>query len=189
MKPAGITNKRKQAVSSSSNVAQMSPSAASSWPSEKLPVELFSIIISFLPRSSIQNMRLVNREFERKVSEYLFRVVVVPFRPEIYGIHPEPLQGQEVEAIEEDVRRGSIMLQDKGMRVFEGFGRHILRFAMSMSCLSSDLLQLNILQVLNSMKLSWLDPQSKVTRKLSPRSGVSIAGHSRNTIDMRSLKD
>jgi len=58
-------------------------------------------------------MRLVNKEFEEKVSEYLFRVVVVPFKPEIYGITPEPSHASQA-------RQGSVMLQDKGMRVFQG---------------------------------------------------------------------
>lgn len=59
-------------------------------------------------------MRLVNHDFEQKVSEHLFRVVVVPFRPEIYGI-----SGASDPRVTE--RLGAVMLQDKGMRVFEGF--------------------------------------------------------------------
>lgn len=99
------------------------------WPHNRLPVEIFTIIIGNLPRSNIQNMRLVNKEFEEKVSEYLFRVVVVPFKPEIYGIAPEPALGLPVLTI---ARGGStVMLQDKGMRVFQGFGRRIRKFAMS----------------------------------------------------------
>lgn len=92
----------------------------SGWVSNKIPVEIFNLIIIHLPRSTIQNMRLVNREFEAKVSEYLFKYVVVPFRPEIYGINSEPPNPQS-----------SVMLQDKGMRIFQGFGRHIKHFAMS----------------------------------------------------------
>jgi len=85
------------------------------WPPQALPVELFTLIIEYLPRSNIQSMRLVNKEFEQKVSEYLFTVVVVPFKPEIYGINPEPaLSGTPVS-------QGAILLQDKGMRVFQGY--------------------------------------------------------------------
>lgn len=65
-------------------------------------------------------MRLVNREFEQKVSEYLFRVVVVPFKPEIYGINPEPALSGSLQ--------GSVMLQDKGMRVFQGYAQPICPF-------------------------------------------------------------
>ncbi|TVY54482.1 hypothetical protein LCER1_G002520 [Lachnellula cervina] len=93
------------------------------WPKDALPVELFVLILKHLPRSNIQIMRLVNREFEQKVSEYLFRVVVVPFKPEIYGINPEPALSGSLQ--------GSVMLQDKGMRVFQGYGHRIKKFAMS----------------------------------------------------------
>ncbi|RFU31032.1 hypothetical protein B7463_g5339, partial [Scytalidium lignicola] len=97
-----------------------------SWPAEKIPVEIFNLIISHLPRTTIQNMRLVNKEFEEKVTSYLFRTVVVPFKSEIYGIASEI--GPDLETASP---RGSVMLQDRGMRVFQGFGRHILQFAMS----------------------------------------------------------
>lgn len=79
------------------------------WKPNKVPVEIFNLIIQYLPRSTIQDMRLVSREFEANVSEYLFKYVVVPFRPEIYGILSEPSTSQS-----------SIMLQDKGMRIFQG---------------------------------------------------------------------
>ena len=102
------------------------------WPVGQLPVELFELIISYLPRSSIQSMRRVNKEFENKVSAYLFKVVVVPFKPEIYGITPEPtLAGYSESQRANEMLQGSVMLQDKGMRVFQGFGGHIKKFAMS----------------------------------------------------------
>ncbi|KAH6681832.1 hypothetical protein B0J14DRAFT_648254 [Halenospora varia] len=101
------------------------------WPEQRLPVEIFTLIISYLPRSNIQNMRLVNKEFEEKVSEYLFKVVVVPFKPEIYGIAPESSHGGILENGASDSLQGAVMLQDKGMRVFQGFGRRIRKFAMS----------------------------------------------------------
>ncbi|KAF7856137.1 uncharacterized protein EAF02_011396 [Botrytis sinoallii] len=100
-------------------VMTMTTSQAS-WPPNKVPVEIFNLIIMNLPRSSIHSMRLVNHEFEANVSEYLFKYVVVPFRPEIYGIASEP-----------STSHSSILLQDKGMRIFQGFGRHIRHFAMS----------------------------------------------------------
>jgi hypothetical protein len=78
-------------------------------------------------------MRGVNKEFENKVSAYLFKVVVVPFKPEIYGITPEAtLAGiSKCQTRANEVLQGSVMLQDKGMRVFQGFGGHIKKFAMS----------------------------------------------------------
>ncbi len=73
-------------------------------------------------------MRLVNREFELKVSDNLFRAVVVPFHPELYGIHDSFNQLNEPTSRNDS---GAVMLRDKGMRVFEGFGRYISRFALS----------------------------------------------------------
>jgi hypothetical protein len=79
-------------------------------------------------------MRLVNKEFEKKVAHDLFQTVVVPFSPEIYGIAEEPTNGnRHLSSDEGDIVPGkvAVMLQDKGMRVFEGFGEHIHRFGMS----------------------------------------------------------
>jgi len=79
-------------------------------------------------------MRLVNKEFEEKVAHDLFQTVVVPFSPEIYGIAEEPTNGSRQSSSDQrDVLQGkaAVMLQDKGMRVFQGFGRHIQRFGMS----------------------------------------------------------
>jgi hypothetical protein len=100
---------------------------------EVLPIELYELIASYLPRSSILNMRLVNKEFDKSVSGYLFKTVVVPFKPEIYGILPEPrLAGiADAQNRANEMLQGSVMVQDKGMRVFQGFGRHIRKFAMS----------------------------------------------------------
>lgn len=90
-----------------------------------IPTEIFHQIAGYLPRSSVKNMRLVNHEFEEKVSALFFRTVVVPFRPEIYGITECTGEVSKV------VPGPAVMLQDKGMRVFQGFGKHIRRFAMS----------------------------------------------------------
>lgn len=97
-------------------------------------MEIFSLIISYLSRSNVQNMRLVNKEFEEKVAHDLFQTVVVPFSPEIYGIAEEPTIGSrqpgndEREAVQSNA---AVMIQDRGMRVFQGFGRHIQKFGMS----------------------------------------------------------
>ncbi len=104
------------------------------WPKDRIPVEIFSLIISYLSRSAVQRMRLVNKEFEKKVAHDLFQTVVVPFSPEIYGIAEEPINGsRQTSSDERDVIVGkvAVMLQDKGMRIFEGFGEHIHRFGMS----------------------------------------------------------
>lgn len=101
------------------------------WPAGALPIEIFNLILNYLPRSSVQTMRLVNKEFESKVSHYLFKVVVLPFRPEIYGISPGPELAASQYVPMDNVLRDAVKLQHKGMKVFQGFGRKIIKFAMS----------------------------------------------------------
>ena len=56
------------------------------WPQSKVPLEVFEGIASYLSRDDLLNMRLVNSEFEKKVSGRVFRAVVVPFNPAIYAM-------------------------------------------------------------------------------------------------------
>ncbi|KAG8528786.1 uncharacterized protein KY384_006474 [Bacidia gigantensis] len=113
------------------------------WPTDSLPVEVFNTITSYLPRESLQAMRLVNAEFERKTSNKLFHTVVVPFRSEIYGMMTHQ---DESQAPSRSVRKGKGKQKAKltlasadtadrtihdGMKVFEAWGPHIRRFAMA----------------------------------------------------------
>lgn len=132
---ASLSNVRDNTIGESSRMGAekvlSSPTPRTRWPAHQLPVEIFDEIISYLPRSTVKNMRMVNKEFEKKVSSTFFQVVVVPFRPEIYGIAPDPPLGGSRPGREDEMPQGAIMLQDKGMRVFHGFGGHIKKFAMS----------------------------------------------------------
>ena len=56
------------------------------WPKDNLPLEVFHNIAGYLSRDDLLQMRMVNKEFERKTSNIIFHTVVVPFRPEIYGM-------------------------------------------------------------------------------------------------------
>ena len=56
------------------------------WPKDSLPLEVFYNIAGYLSRDDLLQMRLVDTEFERKASNIVFNTVVVPFRPEIYGM-------------------------------------------------------------------------------------------------------
>ncbi|PTB72530.1 hypothetical protein M440DRAFT_1384567 [Trichoderma longibrachiatum ATCC 18648] len=87
----------------------------------QLPVEIFELITRYLTRAEIQTLRLVCREFEAKVSAQYFRNVVVPFRSELYT----SLDRDENTVI-------ASRLFSNGMRIFESFGPHILRFALSL---------------------------------------------------------
>lgn len=69
------------------------------WPKDSLPLEVFHNIAGHLSRDDLLQMRMVNSEFERKTSNIVFHTVVVPFRPEIYGmmIHDGPALDTEID--------------------------------------------------------------------------------------------
>lgn len=123
------------------------------WLSGEMPVELFETITQHLSRDDIKSMRLVNKEFERGVSNSLFKTVVVPFNTELYHmIEQDKSAKRDFKGKRRaddpnntfiDLERGSLQwknaMEDKedkvyrghGLRVFEGFGNHIRRFGMS----------------------------------------------------------
>ncbi|KAF4451897.1 f-box containing protein [Fusarium austroafricanum] len=94
------------------------------WPKNEIPVEIFEIIISYLTRLEVRCLRLVCKEFEDKVSAQYFRNVVVPFKSELYS----KLDRDENGAL----KRTSSALLSNGMRIFQSFGIHIRRFALSL---------------------------------------------------------
>jgi hypothetical protein len=109
------------------------------WPENVLPTEVFDNVIGNLARDDIRQMRLVNHEFEKKVSNSLFRRVVVPFRPEIYGLivkKDKPVKTVDVKGkgkakelpFEEDTTGKDV---HDGMKVFQAWGPHINQFAMA----------------------------------------------------------
>lgn len=85
-----------------------------------IPVEIFDIILSHLSRSDARTLRLVCREFEEKVSSHYFRNVVVPFKAELYSRHDDGVTGLKPHGF------------SSGIRIFQSFGPHILRFALSL---------------------------------------------------------
>ncbi|OLN97426.1 hypothetical protein CCHL11_01192 [Colletotrichum chlorophyti] len=101
------------------------------WPAAQIPVEIFDEITTYLSRADAKNLRLVNHEFDRMVSAKYFRNVVVPFRAELY-------KGRQLNATrsengdEDQVTDGKDTLFSSGMRIFQSFGEHILRFALSL---------------------------------------------------------
>lgn len=94
------------------------------WPCDRLPVEIFEIITTHLTRFEVRSLRLVCREFEAKVSAQYFRNVVVPFKSELYST-----LGHDINGV---LNRTSSALLSNGMRIFESFGPHIWRFALSL---------------------------------------------------------
>ncbi|KPM43543.1 hypothetical protein AK830_g3001 [Neonectria ditissima] len=103
---------------------QHSGPTKATWPSERIPVEIFEIITSHLSRFEVRSLRLVCSEFEAKVSAQYFRNVVVPFKSELYS----SLARDETGAL----KHSSSALFSNGMRIFQSFGPHILRFALSL---------------------------------------------------------
>lgn len=127
------------------------------WPKDSLPLEVFHSIASHLSRDDLLQMRMVNSEFERKTSNIVFHTVVVPFRPEIYGmmIHDGPALDTKIDVKGKGkaegkadpnpcrIRRADPLLPDvygpvepemtvhDGMKVFEAWGPHIRKFAMA----------------------------------------------------------
>ncbi|KAM3422958.1 hypothetical protein BST61_g438 [Cercospora zeina] len=59
------------------------------WPDNRIPMEIFDLITAFLSRDDVKSMRLVNKDFEEKVSANLFASAVVPFNTELYDMIEE----------------------------------------------------------------------------------------------------
>ncbi|KAL8780972.1 MAG: hypothetical protein Q9213_006223 [Squamulea squamosa] len=125
--------------------------------SQCLPVEIFELVGSFLPRDSIQSMRLVNRDFERKISCFAFKSVVVPFKLKIYetastemstkamGKQKEIISGPEY-MMTRSIHRVTYNPRENhvkdGMRVFEEWGPEIKKFALTFEVAEEDLTKL-----------------------------------------------
>lgn len=136
---------REFAPASQSLLTKYSPG----WPMHALPTELFEKIAGDLARDDILNMRLVNHEFEKKVSGFLFKAVVVPFQRQIYGIttrkaihkqesvwyDDEDTDEENEEENERKARNQHIKPRGgddyDGMEVFKAWGPHIKKFAIS----------------------------------------------------------
>lgn len=130
------------------------------WPQTRTPVEVFEAIGERLSRDDLLRMRLVNHEFEKKISGRIFKSVVVPFQPDIYGmldgdtgrialrLKGEEENGTNFEPRQNSTHDGHGRVTDlefvsevssgniprptpDGMEIFKGWGRHIKQFAMS----------------------------------------------------------
>ncbi|KAF2277226.1 uncharacterized protein EI97DRAFT_432825 [Westerdykella ornata] len=118
------------------------PNNCPGWPPGRMPTELYELVASYLNRDDIKSMRLVCREFDRHVSQVLFKTVVVPFNAEIYGMIREQkaaLNGKLDDLSWSNGEDDSYYL-GHGLNVFKGFGKHILRFGMSFE-VSEEMLQ------------------------------------------------
>ncbi|KAI6908104.1 hypothetical protein KC334_g4755 [Hortaea werneckii] len=69
------------------------------WPVGTVPKEIFDMVTGNLTREDVKNMRLVNKEFEGKVSSSLFYSSVVPFNTELYDMISSDAKNSSRQAI------------------------------------------------------------------------------------------
>ncbi|KAF2085553.1 hypothetical protein K490DRAFT_2194, partial [Saccharata proteae CBS 121410] len=96
------------------------------WPPGRFPTELYEEIASYLSYDDVKSMRLVCREFDRHVSQVLFRTVVV----NSYSIDLD----QSVSLppfLSWTNGHDSNAFDVHGLKVFKMFGPHIIQFGMS----------------------------------------------------------
>ncbi|KAL8824430.1 MAG: hypothetical protein Q9191_005061 [Dirinaria sp. TL-2023a] len=98
-----------------------------------LPVEVFEKIGALLSRDDLLRMRLVNHEFEKKISGYVFKSVVVPFKPDLYGmsIAGTGRIALRPSKVGNDTDGHTPDQAPDGMEIFKSWGHHIKKFAMS----------------------------------------------------------
>ncbi|EGY23170.1 uncharacterized protein VDAG_04608 [Verticillium dahliae VdLs.17] len=102
------------------------------WPANAIPMELFIEITSFLSRSDVENLRAVNKEFELKLASQYFRNVVVPFNAELYTAQSNEARDGDHQAATAQTLSHADSILSNGMRIFQSFGHHIVRFALSL---------------------------------------------------------
>lgn len=146
----------------STSIAVVLPSADGSqshgWPAERIPVEIFNLIIQHLPREAVQMMRLVNREFDAKLADIYFKSVVVPFRPEFEALYGSLnidrgssskerkiglvfSNSNDMNSPANDTFHASANdgVLSAGYRVFEQFGDKMRKFALALELNEKDL--------------------------------------------------
>lgn len=90
------------------------------WPASSLPLETFEVVAADLSRDDLLNLRMVNQEFEKKVSSRVFRAVVIPFNPDIYAMSSDniakiALPASKGKGRENDKGKGKEMATNEGI--------------------------------------------------------------------------
>ncbi|KAH9909854.1 hypothetical protein F4778DRAFT_20873 [Xylariomycetidae sp. FL2044] len=108
------------------------------WPSWSVPLELLVYIAQHLDRKDLGSMRLVNREFNAKLSSYYLRHLVLHFGPKVCTVDTGlPLQGWS-----RPIDVTSRLRQS--FSVFDNFGTEIRRFGLSLDMTEYDLVTPNV---------------------------------------------
>ena len=106
---------------------------------KELPVEIFEHIARYCSHDTLKNMRLVNKNFERKLSNRVFGTAVVPFNSGIYGMMVHDRPAKAIVDIEGKGKAGGIppvqnfpaKEVDDGMKIFKAWGNNVRKFAMA----------------------------------------------------------
>ena len=106
---------------------------------KELPVEIFEHIARYCSHDTLKNMRLVNKNFESKLSNRVFGTAVVPFNSGIYGMMVHDSPAKAIVDIEGKGKAGGIPLVQKfparevddGMKIFKAWGNNVRKFAMA----------------------------------------------------------
>jgi hypothetical protein len=90
------------------------------WPASSVPLETFEVVAADLSRDDLLNLRMVNQEFEKKVSSRVFRAVVIPFNPDIYAMSSDniakiALPASKGKGRENDKGKGKEMATNEGI--------------------------------------------------------------------------
>ncbi|KAI1371529.1 hypothetical protein F4677DRAFT_457119 [Hypoxylon crocopeplum] len=104
------------------------------WPPGHVPVELFVMIARHLPsRKDVQNLRLVNREFNEKLMHYFCQQIVVHLGPELTAKLDTGLQSH--------ARAAAIDVTDQLLdsNILRNFGPDIQRFGLALELDESEL--------------------------------------------------
>ena len=101
---------------------------------DELPVEIFEHIARYCSHETLKKMRLVNKNFERKLSNRVFGTAVVPFNLGIYGmmVHDNPAKAVvDIKGKGKAGQKFPAKEVDDGMKIFKAWGNNVRKFAMA----------------------------------------------------------
>ena len=129
-----VTSSRQPFSSPSPSTFQANSRRAGSL--KELPVEIFEQIARYCSHDTLKKMRLVNRDFERKLSNRVFGAAVVPFNLGIYGmmVHDNPAKADTDKERKDNAGKAqnfSAKEVDDGMKIFKAWGNNVKKFAMA----------------------------------------------------------
>ena len=111
------------------------------WPKKCIPTEIYEEVASYLSVDDVKCMRLVCKEFDKHVSQVMYKSMVIPFNPEIYGMLRKMPKGDVGGNRKRKVQANAdlpLLWEDDELgegfqkhNVFHKFGAHTRRLGMS----------------------------------------------------------